>query len=507
VVWFSETPDRAGSGGPRLSRRELLRAGGALGVATLAVAAGGADELASGDPALAVNRVRSRVAPSDPAFLTRPDLRIPGLSVATLDARAATDAIFIAPYNGPAGQQAGAVITDNSGAPIWENPLPGLVTANFQVQRHAGRPALTWWDGVIRNGHGIGVYTIAGEDYAPLRKVQAGNGLQADLHEFLLTDRGTALLTSYVLLEHDLSSVGGPKHGVIQDAIFQELDLASGRVLLEWHSLDHIPLTESYWPVYVPWDYVHINSIDVDNDGNLLVCSRNTHCVYKIDRRSGEIIWRMGGKSNQFAIASDAAFAWQHDVRRQADGTITMFDNEGPPGAGPESRAIVLAVDERARTASLVNEYRHPSPLLASSQGSVRILPNGNVFVGWGAEPFVSEFTASGELVFDAQLGKDLLSYRAFRLPWTGIGPGRPRVAAQRAGGQIDVFASWNGDTRTRFWVVLAGGRSGPLAPASAKPRAGFETALTAHGHARRIAVRALDYGGQVLGESATIEV
>jgi hypothetical protein len=489
-----------------LTRRDVLRAGGALGLAALTTGAAG-DEYASGSAVLRVNRVLSRIAPLDPDFVTRPDLRIPGLSVEISDPAASSDPLFLAPYNAPTGQEAGGVIVDNTGEPLWENPLAGLVTANLQVQSYEGRPALTWWDGLIRNGHGVGIYTIAGEDYRPLRKVQAGNGLQADLHEFLLTDRGTALLTAYQILDHDLSSVGGPKHGLIQDAIFQELDLATGRVLLEWHSLDHIPVSESYWPVYVPWDYIHINSIDIDHDENLLVSSRNAHCVYKIDRKTGEIIWRMGGKSNQFDIASNAAFAWQHDARRQAGGHITLFDNEGPPGAGPESRAVVLAVDEKARTVNLVSEYRHPAPLLATSQGSVRILGNGNVLVGWGSEPYVSEFTPAGKLVFDAQLGKDYLSYRAFRLPWTGIGTGRPRVAARRRGRSVDVFASWNGDTRTRLWVVLAGGRTGPLAPSTARPRTGFETALIAHGDARRFAVRALDLNGAVLGESRTIEV
>jgi hypothetical protein len=205
-------------------------------------------------------------------------------------------------------------------------------------------------------------------------------------------------------------------------------------VLLEWHSLDHIPLSESYWPVYEPWDYVHINSIDVDYDGNLLVSSRNTHTVYKIDRHSGAVIWRLGGKSGDFSLASGAAFAWQHDVRRQANGTLTIFDNEGLPNANTnESRAIVLAVDEPGRKASLLREYRHPTPLLATSQGSVQVLPNGNIFVGWGAEPYVSEFSASGELLFDAQLGDKYLSYRAFRMPWTGA-PEPARTSARCLG-------------------------------------------------------------------------
>ncbi len=477
-----------------------------VGVAAVGGAAAG-DQLSAGKIVLPINEVLSRVAPTDPQFRSRPDLRIPGLSVSTIDGRVSRGLIFIAPYNAPTGQQAGAVIVDNTGAPVWEHPLAGLVTTNLRVQRYGGREVLTWWDGVIRNGHGVGVYTIADERYRPLRHVQAGNGLQADLHEFLVTERGTVLLTAYQIVTHDLSSVGGSAKGLIQDAIFQELDLATGKVLLEWHSLDHIPMSESYWPVYEPWDYVHINSIDVDHDGNLLVNSRNTHAVYKIDRKTGEIIWRLGGKSNNFKIAQGAAFAWQHDARRQPDGTLSIFDNEGPPDGGAQSRAIVLTLDENARTASLQREYRHPTPLLATSQGSVQLLPNGNIFVGWGAEPYVSEFSASGELLFDAQLGTDYLSYRAYRLPWTGAGDGRPSVAAARSGRDTVVWASWNGDTRTRFWTVLAGGRTGPLTPATARAREGFETPLTVRGHPRRVAVHAIAYGGQLLGQSETIRV
>ena len=489
----------------RLTRRQLLRAGGAAGAGVLAAGTAG-DQLWRRRFAMSVNAVLSSAAPGDPQFRSRPDLRIPALSVATTSRRADTGLIFIAPYNAPS-EQYGAVIADNEGLPVWEHPLADLVTTNFAVQSYRGRRVLTWWDGVVRHGHGVGAYTIAREDYTPLMHVQAGNGLHGDLHEFLITERGTVLLTAYRILDYDLSSVGASANGTIQDAIFQELDLASGRVLLEWHSLDHIPLNESYYPVYEPWDYVHLNSIDVDRDGNLLVNSRNTHTVYKVDRRSGEIIWRLGGKRSDFAIGSGASFAWQHDVRRQPDGTLTVFDNEGPPNGAAQSRALILDVDERARKATLLNEYKHPSPLLATSQGSVQILPNGNVFVGWGAEPYVSEFSRSGELLFDAQLGKDYLSYRAFRLHWTGHGEGRPAVAAARDGERTMVWASWNGDTRTRLWLVMAGGRRGALSPLSATQRSGFETAISVRGRPRRLAVRALDYAGNVLGESAAITV
>lgn len=108
-----------------------------------------------------------------------------------------------------------------------------------------------------------------------MRRVQATAGLRGDLHEFVLTPRGTALLTSYVVRRYDLRAVGGPRDGTVQDAIFQEIDLASGRLLLEWHSLDHAGLEESYAPATADWDYFHINSVDLDHDGNLLVSARD----------------------------------------------------------------------------------------------------------------------------------------------------------------------------------------------------------------------------------------
>jgi hypothetical protein len=503
--------ERTGDAGERrLTRRALLRSG------VFAVGAVAAGAYVDGDqlqrtfvPPLQVNEIPVGAAPGDSDFRSRPDLRIPGLRVATAAESVSPGLIFVAPYNAPKTQQAGALIVDNAGTPVWERPLPyGTVATNLRVQTYQGRPVLTWWEGQIVDGHGVGHYVIADERYRHLRHVQAGDGLQADLHEFVITPRDTALLTAYSIVSMDLRSVGGPSSGTIQDAIFQEIDLASGRVLLEWHSLDHIPLEASYYlPVYTPWDYVHLNSMDVDHDGNLLVSSRNTHAVYKIERSSGAIMWQLGGRANQFDIDPDAVFAWQHDARRRPDGTLTLFDNEGPPGGGAQSRALVLALDEPGRSATLQRVYLHPSPLLATSQGNVQVLPNGNVFVGWGAEPFVSEFTYDGQLVFDAQLGADYLSYRAFRTPWNGGGEGSPTLVAERAGRGTLVYASWNGDTRTRFWSVLTGRRESSLTALASRPRDGFETVLRIDGHPSHVAVRALDGHGNVLGRSEIVRV
>jgi hypothetical protein len=482
--------------GHTMTRRQMLRYAGAGAAGLTMTGALGellAGALASGKPA---------APPTPPKWHSRPDLRIPALTVTRREAGVARDPIFIAPYNVP-NAQAGAVIVDNDGEPIWENPLSDKVTTNFRVQSYRGSPVLTWWEGEIELGHGVGEYVIADSSYRTIRRVQAARGLRGDLHEFVITRRGTALLTSYVVRNADLSSVGGERNGTIQDAIFQEIDLASGELLLEWHSLEHIPLAESYAPVSADWDFFHINSVDVDGDGNLLVSGRSTHTVYKLDR-SGAIMWRLGGKSGNFEMGTGSSFAWQHDARRQLDGTLTVFDNGATPAVEKRSRGLILDVDELAMTATLLNQYTHRN-VLAGSQGSVQLLGNGNVFVGWGEVPRVSEFDHAGNIVFDAELGKGYESYRAFRLPWTGRPAEDPAIALAGRGRSVTAYASWNGATEVRGWQLLAGASAGALSTVSSVRAHGFESALGVPAPAPLFAVRALDGWGRTLGQSSAV--
>ncbi len=481
---------------PTLTRRQLLRSAG-IGATGLAVA-GSLGEIASGAFASPGPR-----PPRPPKWRTRPDLQIPALTVTRREQGVSSDPIFIAPYNAPVGQ-VGAVIVNNEGQPIWENPLAGKVTTNFQVQSYRGSPVLTWWEGLIEFGHGVGEYVIADASYRTIRRVQAAGGLHGDLHEFVITPRDTALLTSYVIRKADLRAAGGPRDGTIQDAIFQEIDLASGRLLLEWHSLDHVPLTESYAPVEANWDFFHINSVDLDDDGNLLISSRSMQTVYKLDH-SGKILWRLGGKSNDFDIGPGAHFAWQHDVRRQPDGTLTIFDNGATPAVEKLSRGLILELDEQAFSATLVRQYTHPK-ILSGSQGSMQLLGNGNVFVGWGEVPHVSEFDYAGRMLFDAVLGEKYQSYRAFRLPWTGLPAEAPAIAVAEHGRQRTVYASWNGATDVDSWQLLAGTQAGALQPVSNARSHGFETALrTTTAAGPYFAVQGLDAGGAPLGQSHTV--
>jgi hypothetical protein len=255
--------------------------------------------------------------------------------------------------------------------------------------------------------------------------------------------------------------------------------------------------------VSTDWDFFHINSVALDNDGNVLVSGRSTHTVYKIDK-AGTIMWRLGGKSGDFEMGAGSSFAWQHDARRQPDGTLTVFDNGSSPAVEKLSRGLILDVDEQAMSATLLHQYTHPG-VLASSQGSVQLLANGNVFVGWGETPRVSEFDHAGHILFDAVLGSEYECYRAFRLPWSAQPAEAPAIAVAGDAGSRTVYASWNGATEVHRWQLLAGGPSGALQPVSSTRALGFESALPAPVAATRFAVQALDSTGAPLGRSQTV--
>ncbi len=443
------------------------------------------------------------------AFRTRPDLRPPGIRVTTPAGGVAPGYVFCAPKNGPdeAGPgQDGCLILDNTGQPVWFRPLwsEDWDVMDFKLQRYRGEPVLTWWEGP-HTGYGRGEFVIVDESYQEVARVRAGNGYEADHHEFQITDQGTALFDIYGRTSTDLSSSGGPKDGTVLDGIVQEVDIESGEVLFEWHSLEHVALEESYYePPPDPklaFDYFHINSVEVDRDDNLLVSSRTTSTVYKIDRKTGEVIWRLGGKESDFEMGPGARFAFQHDARRQADGTITIFDN-GNVNEVEQSRGIVLELDEDAMKATLLREYTHPDKLLSDTQGNVQVLPNGNVFVGWGSEPVLSEFSREGDLLFGAAYPVESESYRAFRFPWDGQPQDEPSVAAEAGPneGEVAVYASWNGATRVAEWEVLAGPGPDRLEQVASAPRKGFETAVTVTTSEPWIGVRAKDASGTELG-------
>jgi Arylsulfotransferase (ASST) len=446
-------------------------------------------------PCLAACGGSNRAAVASQHFVSRPDLRPPRVNVHVAARGTAPGYIFIAPKGHVA--QAGPLILDNEGHVVWFRRLDTRGVTDFRVQRFRGRRVLTWWRGSAPHHPGTGGYTIADTSYRTIATVHPGHGLAGDIHEFLITPQDTALLTIF----NEIHTNGRE----VDEGVVQELDIATGRVLFEWHSSSHVALDESYAAPpkkrSTPFDYFHVNSIDVDTDGNLLVSARNTHAVYKLDRRSGQVLWRLGGKRSDFTFGPGARFAWQHDARRLPDGTLSLFDNEAAPQVGPQSRGIVLRLDMRRMRATLVRSFVHHPPLVSVDQGNMQRLADGHFLVGWGHQPWYTEYSPNGRVRLDARFGADDNSYRAYRFRWAGR-PLEPPALGIRGN---TAYVSWNGATDAASWRLLAGSAPDDVLAASPVRKRGFETALAIPGGARYIAVEALNGHGDVLGVSRTV--
>jgi hypothetical protein len=466
---------------------------------------------------LVAKRGAAAVAPH--RFVTQPTFDPPLVSVRVPPQGTADGLIFVAPFGfgtapSPAGRY-GPLILGDDGEPVWFLPLESIVAHNFQVQRFRGEPVLTWYEGTAGSTYG-GSWVVYDSSYRELHRIHAGHGYTGDLHEFLITSRDTALLAIYNEVTADLSAFGGAPGARVVEGIVQEVDLDTKRVLLEWHSLHHVPFSESYRTEVTPAgniDYFHLNSIAVDPvDDHLLVSARHTSTVYKLDRGSGAIRWRLGGNRSDFAIAPGAEFNFQHDARAHDDGTLTVFDN-GATGAGPQavepaSRGLRLKLDEQARTASLVEVYEAEQARLAIALGNVQELSDGGVFVGWGAAGPFSEFGPDSSLRFDAGFSDGSVSYRARRFRWSGHPASPPAVAAQSNGdGTLTVRVSWNGATEVTQWQIHGGVSPSGLRPLHTTRRRGFETAITIRAAPRYVAVTALDRRGKPLGASSAVRV
>ena len=442
------------------------------------------------------------------AFQSRPDLTPPVIEATTQAHDTAPGYVFIAPKNGPGEDgpgQDGCLILDNTGQPVWFRPVDteAMDAMDFKVQTYKGQTVLTWWEG-HHTSYGQGEYVICDHSYREIARVRAGNGYEGDHHEFQITPQNTALLDIYQKVIMDLSEQGGEKNAMVLDGIVQEVDIETGDVLFEWHSLEHVGFDESY---VMPYDYFHLNSIDVDGDGNLLVSSRTTCTIYKIDRQNGEVIWRLGGKRSDFEMGQGARTTFQHDARRQRDGTLTVFDN-GNMNEVEQSRAVVLELDEEAMTAELVREYTHPDKVRSATQGNVQVLPNGNVFVGWGSAPFLSEFSHEGGLLFNGAFPTEGESYRAFRFPWKGQPKDDPALVARRGhGDEVTLYVSWNGATEVATWQVLAGPSPDSLEEVASAPRKGFETAIVLRTTETYVGVQAKDRSDRTLGASKSLKL
>jgi hypothetical protein len=370
-------------------------------------------------------------------------------------------------------EQHGIMILNARGKLLWYSHRP-WVARDLKVVRYDGRPMLAFYQGVPPGSRENSYYALLDDRYRLVRRIYARPGYRTDTHELQLTPHGTAYIFARRRVWH------APVRARVIDWVIQEIDVASGDLLFEWHSLDHVPPSASYLPrpsERIPpprspraaWDYFHGNSIDISRLPTLVVSARNTSAVYAISRETGRILWTLGGKQDDFDIVRGHRawqFCAQHDARWLPNGDISLFDNGGLAlfaGRGcrvHDSRVEVFRVDGRERTARRVRTFSsRPSSesgtgLRAWAMGSARRLPNGNTLVDWGTTGRVTEVAPNGDVRFGLRLAR--YSYRAIRAPWVGRPAAPPRIAVSCAGGRPRVSVSWNGATQVRSWRILA---------------------------------------------------
>jgi hypothetical protein len=452
-------------------------------------------------------------------YVSRPDLTPPKVTLSHVAPGHEMQYMFLAIANSGPGQ-GGAMIMDTAGDLVWFSPDTNRQDSKMDFQRQIlnGKPVLTWFEGrVVAGGYGLGIAKIADSSYQITHTLHAHNGQQVDEHEFNISPQGTALISAFNKQRYDLSKLGGPKKGWLLSGIAQEIDIQTGELLFEWDSLDHVGFDETYLPVEgghgskdLPYDYFHINTIQDAGDGDLLIGARNTWCMYKVSRKTGEIVWRLNGKKTDFTMAPGSEFYWQHDTRLHDRTTLTVFD-DGYDGVLPknekQSRALILNVDYDKMLVTLRKEFIHPGTLILSkAMGNAQMLPGGGMFVGWGTNPYFSEFDAKGNLVLDGQMLKGDPTYRAFIGDWDGHPAELPAVAARHRSGGATVYASWNGATEVASWNVLAGRTQSSLTSVNSAPRKGFETAIPVSNKGPYFAVEPRDAKGRALSRSRPVK-
>ncbi len=307
------------------------------------------------------------------------------------------------------------IISDKYGTPVFYRKMNSRVL-DFQKQSD-GR--LTYIENNNRK------YIFLNSKYEETDSVEMQNGYTTDFHELRVLNNG-----HYLLMANDPQPVrmdtiveGGNPNAVVTGLVIQELDQHKN-VVFQWRSWDHFDITDATYDINLAdniIDYVHANALEVDYDGNILLSSRHMDEITKIDRATGDIIWRWGGiycKNNEFTFINDTSgFSHQHCIRRLPNGNYTIFDN-GNLHNPKYSRAVEYSMDEAARTVTLVWEHISKQLSYSIAMGSVQRLSNQNTFIGWGTTPMITETAMDGTELFSLSFLDNSTSYRAFKYDW-----------------------------------------------------------------------------------------
>jgi hypothetical protein len=445
-----------------------------------------------------------------PDFLTVPQ-DIPHFTVSKSTPDNGEGYIFVAPFYWTKSTVGSYLLILNSQGQLvyYQSVADDLSAFDFKVQPNG---MLSYFD------QKDSTYYVMNLHYQVVDTYQAGNGYVTDLHELQILPNGNVLLMAYDAETVDMSKVvnGGKKDATVTGLIIQELD-PSKNVIFEWRSWDHFSFFDSTSSLTDQnIDLVHGNALALANDGNLLLSSRNQSEITKINLQTGQIMWRLGGKANQFTLVDGKPFAYQHDVRQLPNGDITVFDNHGTQQNPAPSHGIEYKIDEKNKIATQVWEYTHNPPVFTTFMGDTQRLPDGNTFLDWGAPStadgyaFVTmtEVTPDNQTAFELTFDQPYVSYRAFRSPWQGFPDTQPALAGKVDASGITLGYSWNGATQVASYSVFAGTTPNALSQIDKQAKTDFET----QSHLTNLPsgecyfqVAALDQSGKELARSKVI--
>ncbi len=312
------------------------------------------------------------------------------------------------------------LITDNNGIPYFYRETPSRCL-DFKVNQNG---YITYFDASYQ------CFVEVDSAYRFRRIYRASVGLETDNHELIVTPDGHywTIGIQYVLTDMSQYVDCGSNHAEVKQYVIEEKD-ADNVVLWQWRTFDHFNIMDGDTNQVNFCDdvvnYAHVNSIALDQDGNVLISSRKLNEITKIDKETGNILWRLGGIENQFSIIDDPleGFTDQHMAREDQPGIVTVFDN-GNFHQPPHSRGVSYAIDTVAMTATYLQAYDDNDPVVETNpMGSMQTLDNGNVVVGWTLNPqnmCLTEYDPQGNKVLEMHQSSTntLRSYRSLKYPW-----------------------------------------------------------------------------------------
>ncbi|ORY64023.1 ASST-domain-containing protein [Pseudomassariella vexata] len=435
--------------------------------------------------------------------------------------------LFLGLWN-PLGGSAGPMIFSTEDFSLVYADWSWPSTHNTRVQKFKGVDYLTFYEGAQKDGHSSGNCLMLDSSYNVAYNITTRNvSSTVDMHECEVTEDGTVLISVYESIWTNLTGVGGPQRGELLDSIVQEIDIETNELLFMWKASEHTNVTDTYSHYHRSeggWDFFHLNSVQKTKEGNYLISARHFHTLTYVNGSTGETIWTLGGKQNDFTDISNGSatdFGWQHHARFRDDDLtqLTFFDNHalkteiGCKKDCSRGRHVELNYDDM--TVRLVQDYFHPTSLTSTARGGYTVVPNGNVLISWGVNPAFTEYTPDGECVQDVQF--DLWDpkaegrghYRAFKMDWVGKPSWDPSIASviEPYGGS-KVAVSWNGATEIASWELYTGDTQTTVTELSHTiKKTGFETIMVIGPGPKYARATALDKDGHVLGKTPVIDL